>query len=190
MRIRRSLTVACAAVALLVAVATQAWAHQGVLLDESDRVPFLAPQAVDGTDEFAWFGKLTHPLDVRSFQMTMLAGQPLLVRLAIPDKAPENTLAKADQPAALVLAPNGTTTVLAPETKTPFHTVDFGGLDLLMLKSHASTAQSGVYTIVVSGAVTSRFVVATGVESDVFHGLLRGVVVTDQQVQTQWYNAP
>lgn len=190
MGIRRLLTVGCATVAAVVAMATGAVAHQGVILDASDRLPWQAPLALDGTDEFAWFGKIPVKHDARSFQLKMLAGQQLHVRVVIPNKAPENTLATADLPRALVVAPNGTVTTLTPTIRTPIHTPDFGGLDLIVLRTHSATAQSGVYSVIVSSSAPGRFAIATGVESDEFHGMLRGRTATDQEVQDQWYNAP
>lgn len=189
MRLRRMLTVSSMTLATVLALTAPAVAHTPVLLDETDKIPWVAPLAVDGTDDFTFFGALPRKGAVRSFQLALQAGQPLNATLAIPDLTPENTLAVADLPRVFLFAPNGSFTVLVPTARVPFRDPDLG-LDLLILRSYSSTAVTGIYSVVVTGRAPNRFVVATGVESEAFHGILRGSVATEDQIRHWYATAP
>lgn len=186
MKPRRLLAVLAMAFATLVAFALPSAAHSPVILDESDQNPSVSPEAVDGTDDFTWFGVLPKKYAVRSFSLNLLAGQPLNVNLAIPDKAPENALSNSKLPRVLVVSPSGRLTLLEPNIRQPFLEPDHQ-LNLLVVNRYTATAESGKYTIFVSGNTPSRFVVGTGIEGPDFDGLLRGEIATDAQVQA-WYN--
>ncbi len=77
---RRTLTVAGTLVAAVVAFGTPAQAHEAMLLDRTDVVPWTAPLIVDGTDPVATFGVLPRAGAVRSFQLRLQAGQQLVGR--------------------------------------------------------------------------------------------------------------
>lgn len=186
MKLRRMLSVLGMALATILALAGPAAAHSPVILDESDQNPSVAPEAVDGTDDFTWFGVLPKKHAIRSFSINLLAGQPLNVALAIPDKAPENALPNSKLPRVLVVSPSGQPTLLEPNIRQPFLEPDHL-LNLLVVNRYSATAESGRYTFFVSGNTPSRFVVGTGIEGPDFDGLLRGQIATDPQVQA-WYN--
>jgi hypothetical protein len=187
MSLRRTLTVGIATVAALLAAASPASAHTKVLLDSSDRIPVLAPLAVDGTDPFGFFAVLTgNVADVRSFQFNMQAGQTVHVNLGIPDKAPENTLSTDHLPYAFLIAPNCSVTTLTPNVRVPL-TDENSGLLFIILNRYTAPALAGTYSVVMTGNTAARVVSAIGVESEEFHGLLRGTVATDEQIQ-HWFN--
>lgn len=189
MKFRRMLTVGATALATVLALAAPASAHTSVLLDASDQVPWVAPLAVDGTDGITFFGVLPRQGAVRSAQLALQAGQPVSVTLAIPDRAPENTLAISHLPQAVLIAPNGSVTVLNPTIRVPFREPELG-LDLLFLRSYTNAAVSGTYSVVVTGRAPSRFAIATGIESEAFHGIRRGSVATDDQILNWYATAP
>jgi hypothetical protein len=186
---RRVLTALALAFATLVAFALPAAAHTPVVLDESDQNPLVAPLALDGTDELVFFGILPNAGAVRSYQMNLLAGQPLNLALAVVNKAPENTYPQHKMPIVYLISPSGSVTTIAPDQRTPVHNIDFN-VDLLILRRYAATAQSGTYSVIVVGRSDARFVTSIGVESDVFHGLLRGEAANQGHVDTWYATAP
>jgi hypothetical protein len=189
MKVRRALAVGGMAVAAVVALAVPAAAHVPVVLDSTDVVPWKAPLVLDGTDPIALLGALPCAGAVRSAQLRLAAGQPLIVGYGIPDLAPENTVATSALPQVLIVAPNGSVTVVRPTTRTPFHNPDFNQ-DYLFLGSYQATAIAGTYSLLVTGGAAERFFVATGVESEEFHGISRGTVASDEQVAAWYATAP
>lgn len=185
MKPRRLLAALALAFATLVAFALPAAAHTPVVLDESDQNPQVAPLALDGTDELVFFGSMPKAGAVRSYQMNLLAGQPLNLALAVVNKAPENTYPQYKMPVVFLVSPSGSVTTLAANQRTAVHNADFN-VDLLILRRYAATAQSGTYSVIVVSAAPVRFVTSIGVESDVFHGLLRGSAASQEQVDN-WY---
>jgi hypothetical protein len=185
MKVGRTLTVTAGAIAATVALAIPASAHTPVLLDETDTVPSTAPLAIDGTDPFSFFGTLPCAGAVRSFQLTMQAGQSINVMILVPDLAPENLLATSKLPRVWLVAPNGTVKVLAPNQRTPLPIPEINQ-NYLILNNDTTTAVDGTYSVIVTGKAPSRFNITTGTESEEFHGLLRGEVATVEQLQ-EWY---
>jgi hypothetical protein len=185
MRLRRLLTVGSTVLATVLALAAPASAHTPILLDESDQVPRVAPLIVDGTDGISIFGTIPRRGAVRSAQFALTAGQPVSVTVAIPNKAPENTLAVADLPKVVLVAPDNSLIVLEPQIRVPAHDPELN-LDFLVLRGYHATAVAGTYSVLVTSRAPSRFVVLTGIESEAFHGIKRGSVATDDQI-LHWY---
>jgi hypothetical protein len=186
---RRTSTVAGTVVAAVVAFGTPAQAHEAMLLDRTDVVPWIAPLIVDGTDPVATFGVLPRAGAVRSFQLRLRAGQRLVVEYLIPDLAPENALSTTDLPRVAVHAPDCGVTVLTPNIRET-HTNDDPPQNYLVLRRHDAPAVSGTYSIVITGKAPARFIVATGdEESEIFHGIMRGSIATDEQL-VAWYDTP
>jgi hypothetical protein len=185
-RLGRTLTVGGVAVAAVLAFALPAAAHTPVILGPHDTAPWRAPLVIDGTDPIIFLGVLSHRDSVRSAQLTMQAGQQLNVALGVPNVAPENTLATQSLPRALLIAPDGTKTSLTATIRLAVHNGDLDQ-DYLILRIYSTTAIAGTYSIVVSGCEPSRFLIATGVESEAFHGILRGVAATSEQT-AHWYS--
>ncbi|WP_194912068.1 hypothetical protein [Catenulispora rubra] len=186
---RRVLMVGAAAGSLVVGTAVAAQAHTPVRLGCSDVVPWMSPEAVNGTNPVLFFGSLSHSWSVRSFQEHYNAGDPLILGLGIPDKAPENALATAALPTVYQVAPDGKVTQYAPNVRIPLH-ADETNQDYLMLNLTQGTAtETGVYSFIVAGGATERFFAGTGVEGGPFDGVLRGTVATIDQLDA-WYNTP
>lgn len=184
---RSAIIVAATAMAAVVGVALPASAHNPVILTEGDRVPWVAPLVVDGTDPMALYGVVDQAGDVRSAQLHFTAGQEVSIALAIPDQAPENTLAAAELPTITLIDPKLHVTQLTPQVRFPIS--DDSGKNFLALMSYDTTAISGNYSVIVSGHAPERFVLSTGIESEEFHGILRGSVASEDEVES-WYTTP
>jgi hypothetical protein len=183
--IRRAALTLAATIALVLLGGAPAFAHNPVLLDETDVLPWAAPLAPDGTVSMAFYGSLPHPAAVRSAQFTLRAGEPLHVELLIPDLAPENQLARARLPRLVLIAPEGRITVLRPTLREPFYE-EFSRQHLIYLARYDAVAAPGTYSMVLTGAAGARFVAVSG-QREVFGvPLERGTYATIGQLQ-QWY---
>ena len=185
---RKTLKMASTALVSLIALAAPAAAHENVLLDQTDIVPWVAPLALDGTNFVGFFGTLEHP-QVRSAQFNMEAGQPISMTLAVPNLAPENQLATADLPKIILVAPDFSFTVLEPTMRIPVNNVEGSGMNVLVLLRYGATAMTGTYSMLVVGGAPARFAVLLGV-SEEFDGIRRGEVATPQEILEEWYNNP
>jgi hypothetical protein len=166
-------------------VSGAAVAHNPVLLDESDALPWVAPLAPDGTVSMAFYGELDRPWAFRSAQIRLHAGEQLNVELLIPDLAPENTLSRAQLPRLILIAPSGKVRVLAPRLREPFFE-EFSQQNLLYLARYRATAEEGTYSLVVTGPSPSRFVAVSG-DREIFGvPLERANYASLAQVQ-EWY---
>ncbi|MEH1127381.1 hypothetical protein [Micromonospora sp. CPCC 206061] len=170
--------------ASVLALALPAQAHEPVILDAGDVLPWNGPLILDGTQAAALFGTLPNAAAVRSAQLRMQAGDQLNIALAVTNLAPESGLASWQLPRVLVVAPNGSSTVLNPTVRVPF---TVGGMQLLRLREYSTTAIVGTYSLVVSGAAPARFLVSTGVEGVDLEDLERATIATPAQVAA-WYN--
>jgi hypothetical protein len=186
---RRAVTVAAVAAAAVVAVAVPASAHTPVILTDQDRVPWLAPLAADGTDPFGFYGVANYADDERAVQIELKAGDTLNETLLVPDQAPENALTANQLPTLLLISPEFTVTTVNPTLHIPVTDPDSGHGFIVLGSYKATVSTAGTYTLMVVGHTTERFVVSSGTESENFHGLLRGSVATDAEVDT-WYNTP
>jgi hypothetical protein len=177
------------AIAAVLALAAPAAAHTPVQLDSRDVLPWQGPLILDGTDPILLFGVLPQAGAVRSAQMRMEAGQPLIATVGIPDQAPENQLATDKLPEVLLVAPDGSITVLTASVRIPLH-ADETDQDYLLLNIYQSTSIAGTYSIIVVGRAPSRFFVGTGIEGGPFHGLIRATVATIDELNAWYDTAP
>ena len=175
------------ALTAVLAMAAPAGAHTPVHLDARDTVPWRGPLLLDGQSPTLLFGTLPRALATRSAQFTMQAGEEVDVSVIVPNLAPENQLDQSSLPIALLVAPDGTTTLLSGDSRIPITTES--GMNLLLLKNYSAPAIAGTYSIVVTGLGAARFALSMGIEGLPFAGLERGSVATKQQVQ-HWYATP
>lgn len=189
MKLAGRLGVIAAVLASVVAFALPASAHEPVILNSSDVLPWRGPLLLDGTDPWALYGSLPRADAVRSAQVRFKAGDALGVALIIPDLAPENTLATSQLPTVLLVAPNGQVTVLEATQRVPFTDPD-SGRSFLILGSYHTTAVAGTYSVITIGKAPERFVLSFGVEKDdAVHAILRGRGATDAEMAT-WFATP
>jgi hypothetical protein len=186
-KFRRTLTACGLAIAAVLAFASPASAnHTPVQLDSGDVLPWNGPLILNGADPFFLFGVLPTAGAVRSAQMQMQAGQPLIVTLGVPDLAPENQLTTTQLPKVLLIAPDLSTTLLEPNVRIPLY-ADETEQDFLLLNIYQATAVSGTYSIVTIGGAPERFFVGTGIEGGPFNGIERATVASIDEV-IAWYN--
>lgn len=179
---------AAAVAATVLATAPAASAHTAVALDNTDVLPWTAPLILNGENPVALFGTLNHAGSVRSAQLRMQAGQHVVVSLAIPDQAPENTLSVAQLPKLFVVTPTFGVSQVPVDKRIPITTED--GQHLLILGSYSTTAVKGDYSVIaLRGSAPARFVASTGIEGEPFAGIARGRVATDEEFDA-WYSTP
>jgi hypothetical protein len=177
--------VAALLVGCLTLVSGAAWAHNPVLLDEGDALPWVAPLAPDGTVSMAFYGELDRPWTFRSAQIQLHAGEQLNVELLIPDLAPENTLRRSQLPRLLLIGPEGNIRVLRPQLREPFFE-EFTQQHLIYLAKYRAIAAEGTYSLVVTGPSAARFVAVSG-DREIFGvPLERGSYASLAQIQ-EWY---
>lgn len=186
---RRAVVVGLAAGALVVSTGVAAQAHTPVQLSCTDVVPMMSPEGVNGTDPLLFFGSLSHPWSVRSFQLHFKAGDPLIFGLGIPDEAPENALATSALPKVYQVAPDGKVTEYDPTVRIPLHADETNQNYVMLNLSQGTAPVAGTYSFIIAGGATERFFVGTGVEGGPFDGLERGTVATIPQLDA-WYNQP
>lgn len=183
---RSAAVVAATAMASVVAMALPAAAHTPVILTAQDRLPWVAPLVLQGTDPMGLYGSVGITGDVRSAQLHFNAGDEVSVALVIPDEAPENTLTKSQLPTVTLVDPQYHVTQITPELRVP---ISDDGNNFLILASYETTAVAGTYSVIVSAHAPERFALSTGIEDTGFHGLGRGTVADEDAVQ-EWYDTP
>jgi hypothetical protein len=188
--LRRTLTVVSTATAMVLALALPAAAHEPVMLDNTDVIPWKAPLALNSDDPLSFFGVLPEPGAVRSFQLTSSGATPVHVSVFVPDLAPENTLATARLPQVAVIAPDHQVTVIKPTMRVVVPIDEIDETYLLIADYNAPSAKTGIYSFLVTGTAPARFNVSTGIEDSGFHGLERGEVGTIDQIADWYATAP
>lgn len=172
-------------VGVLALIGGTAWAHNPVILDEGDMLPWVAPLAPDGTVSMAFYGELDRPWTFRSAQIRLREGEQLNVELLIPDLPPENTLRRSQLPRLVLVDPQGDLRVLRPTLREPFFE-EFSQQRLLYLVKYRATAIEGTYSLIVTGPSPARFVAVSG-DREVFGvPLERANYASLAQVQ-EWY---
>ena len=182
----RWIVAAAVTLAATIAAAMPAQAHTPVEISKGDVLPWQGPLILDGGSAAMLFGTLPHRGVMRAAQLHMQAGETLLVKVAIPDLAPENQLASSELPTVVVVSPSFKITILKPTMRIPI--TPHPGLNLLVLAQMSGTALAGDYSIIVIGAAPERFLVATGDDGTPWGGVARGSVATDAEVAA-WYAA-
>lgn len=186
-QIRRTLTIASATLTTVLMMASPAMAHVPVMLDQTDVLPWESPLAVDGTDMVGFLGTEPYAGAVRSAQFNIQAGQTIYLNYLTRGVAPEVNLPNDKLPVIFMIAPNGHIDVIEPVIRVA---VGPPGFELLQLNDFSETAPAtGTYSLMIVGRAPARFSVALGAEREdaPFHGILRGTVATDAQIQA-WFN--
>ena len=181
--LRRAATVFTAALTAIVMLAAPALAHEPVILDSSDVLPWNGPLLLDGRAPVGLFGDLPNAGAVRSAQLNFVAGQQVELIYAIPNQAPETTLSTGKLPIVMLIAPDGKASVLSPNIRQVEGPAPY---DLMFLNQYSAPAVTGTYSLVVTGLAPSRFVISVGPESDLVPQIARGEFATLDQVN-EWY---
>ena len=138
-----------------------AFAHDPIILIDTQTTPDAGPLLPDGTISFALYGTLDAAGDTRGLRVQFDAGDHLDLTLLIPDLAPENELPDSLLPTLAVIAPDGTSRILTATEHVPFDE-SFSHTSYVRYLELAEPAQAGEYRLTVTGVVPARFTLAVG----------------------------
>ena len=138
-----------------------AFAHDPIILTDTQTSPDAGPLLPDGTISFALYGTLNSAGDTRGLRARFDAGDSLDVTLLIPDRPPENELPDSLLPTLRIDAPDGTSRTLAPTERVRFDE-SFSGTSYVRYIELGEPAQTGEYRLTVIGAAPARFTLAVG----------------------------
>ena len=85
-----------------------AFAHDPIILTDTQTSPDAGPLLPDGTISFALYGTLNSAGDTRGLRVHFDSGDSVDITLLIPDRSPENELPDALLPTLRIDAPDGT----------------------------------------------------------------------------------
>ena len=99
---------------------SSAFAHQPVVLLDTDTTASKGPLLVDGTISFAIRASFTKTGQKKAFRAQFNAGDALNVQYLIVDKKPENALRTNALPTLLITSPTGTSVTVKFTERTKF----------------------------------------------------------------------
>lgn len=153
-------------VGMFFAGSSEVLAHDPIILTPEQMTPEDGPFLPDGTISFALYGSIKGGDDRRAFSVAFQEGDRLFISFLIPDLPPENELSENELPYLELVDPQGNSVILRPDQRTPF-AEPFSGTNYIRLLDWLDEAQSGTYSIIVSGSSVARFTVSVG-EKEVF----------------------
>ena len=160
MFVRGVLAALLAAAASLLGGST-AFAHDPIILTDTQTTPESGPLLLDGTISFALYGTLLVPGDTRGVRVQLEAGDTLDLSLLVPALEPEQSLADDALPMLSVVRPDGSPEFLRPTEHVRFDE-SFSNTSYVRLLEFSEPAQAGVYRLMVSSDVPARFTLAIG----------------------------
>ena len=178
--IRKLLTVALALVFLGSSVA---YAHQPVLLSDSDTTAAMGPLLVDGTVSFAVRAAFTKTGQKKAFRAQFKDGDKLSVQYLIVDKKPENKLKTSALPSLVITSPAGSSMTLKLTERTKFYE-PYGKVNYLYLARYSATAEAGIYNFTITSKGKAAITVAVG-DREVRGDVVRGAAPTPSQSADQ-----
>ena len=167
--IRKLSTVALALVFLGSSVA---YAHQPVVLSDSDTTAAMGPLLVDGTVSFAVRAAFTKTGQKKAFRAQFKAGDKLSVQYLIVDKKPENKLKTTALPSLVITSPAGSSMTLKFTERTKFYET-YGKVNYFYLARYSAIAEAGIYNFTITSKGRAAITVAVGdreVRGDVVRG--------------------
>lgn len=159
------------------AIAPEAFAHKPVFGGEGGML--------DAVTSYARYSSLDRKATTRTYRVRVGPARRLLVELLVPDRAPENRLPASSLPHVVVLGGDAKRWTL-PRIRTPFDEPFTRTSYLAIGRRELTGLPKGIYELVVSGAVSSRFVLVTGTREDFGVGDVAKLPLTVARVQT-WY---
>lgn len=178
--IRKLLTVALALVFLGNSVA---YAHQPVVLSDSDTTAAMGPLLVDGTVSFAVRAAFTKTGQKKAFRAQFKAGDKLSVQYLIVDKQPTNKLKASALPSLVITSPAGSSMTLKFTERTKFYE-PFGKVNYLYLARYSATAEGGVYNFTITSKGKAAITVAVG-DREVRGEVVRGAAPSQSAEPSQ-----
>ena len=167
--IRKFLTVA---LALLFSGSSAAYAHQPVVLSDSDTTAAKGPLLVDGTVSFAVRAAFTKTGQQKAFRAQFRDGDKLSVQYLIIDKQPTNKLKTSALPSLVITSPAGALMTLKLTERTKFYE-PYGKVNYYYLARYSAEAEAGIYNFTITSKGKAAITVAVGdreVRGDVVRG--------------------
>jgi hypothetical protein len=164
-----------AVIAALVLNSSAAFAHQPVVLLDTDTTAAKGPLLVDGTVSFAIRAAFTKSGQKRAFRAQFQEGDGLEVQLLIVDKKPENALKSSQLPTVVITGPDGFKVAMKISERTKFYE-PYGRTNYLYLARYSEVAKAGIYNFVITSKAKAAITVAVG-EKEIFGEVVRGAYV-------------
>ena len=143
-----------AVIAVAVALAAPAYAHQPVDLGSADSSPRRGPLLPDGTVSYAVRASVGAG-ESRGFRFRLKQGDRLAVQVHILDEPPANALTPSALPSVMVTDPRGRRISLPVRERTEFFE-PYSGQTYLYLSRVDQAAVSGEYSVIVRGRSSTR----------------------------------
>lgn len=153
-----------------------AYAHQPVVLLNSDTTAAKGPLIVDGTVSYAVSASFTKAGQKKAFRAQFKSGDSLSVQYLIVNKKPESSLPAKSLPTLVITSPAGSSMTVKLNERTKFYE-PFGKTNYLYLARYGAIAQSGVYSLSITSKGKANITVGIG-DREVAGEVVRGVVAT------------
>ena len=138
-----------------------AFAHQPVVLLDSDTTAAKGPLLVDGTVSFAVRASFAKAGEKKAFRAQFQEGDALEVQFLIMDKKPENALKMSQLPTLVVTGPGGFKTTMKLNERTKFFET-FTQTTYLYLGRYSGIARAGIYSFVLTARGKSSITLGVG----------------------------
>ena len=160
-----------AVIAALVLSSSAAFAHQPVVLLDTDTTAAKGPLLVDGTVSFAIRASFTKSGQKKAFRAQFQEGDELEVQLLIVDKKPENALKSSQLPSVVITGPDGFKVTMKINERTKFYE-PYGQTNYLYLARYSGVAKAGIYNFVITSKAKAAITLAVG-EKEIFGEVIR-----------------
>ncbi len=138
-----------------------AFAHQPVVLLNSDTTAAKGPLLVDGTVSFAVRASFAKAGEKKAFRAQFQEGDALEVQFLIIDKKPENALKITQLPSLVVTGPGGFKLTMKLNERTKFFET-FTQTTYLYLGRYSGMAKAGIYSFVLTARGKSSITLGVG----------------------------
>jgi hypothetical protein len=162
-------------IAALVLSSSAAFAHQPVVLLNTDTTAAKGPLLVDGTVSFAIRAAFNKAGEKKAFRAQFQEGDALEVQLLIIDKKPENALKSSQLPTVVITGPGGFKTTMKINERTLFFET-YTQTNYLYLARYTGVAKAGIYSFVITSKAKSGITLGVG-QQEIFGEVVRGAYV-------------
>jgi cytochrome b involved in lipid metabolism len=152
-----------------------AFAHQPLVLLNSDTTAAKGPLLVDGTISFAVRASFAKAGEKKAFRAQFKDGDALEIQYLIIDKKPENALKITQLPILVVTGPGGFKTTLQINERTKFYE-PYGKTNYLYLARYSQMVKAGIYSFVITAKGKAAITVAVGTK-EIQGEVVRGAYV-------------
>ena len=164
-----------AVIAALVLSSSAAFAHQPVVLLNTDTTAAKGPLLVDGTVSFAIRASFTKSGQKKAFRAQFQEGDALEVQLLIIDKKPENALKSSQLPSVVITGPDGFRTTMKISERTLFFET-YTRTNYFYLARYSGVAKAGIYNVVITSKAKAAITLGVGFQ-EIFGEVVRGAYV-------------